>query len=174
MKNNTVHSFKGLAMLLVIFLSMMAVMRITAAKVGQLSGGQGILDLSFAVTPDKIISAFAGYTKAAGEFYRWVFLSVDMVYALAYCTFYRCALKTLMYRLGAGTKMSTFLVLMPVIGMISDLLENTVMFILLSGSRAWILCAMFTVFNVIKFVFVYSSLAIVLGGIICLIKKHFS
>lgn len=168
------HGILGLGILLALFLGMMALMRVTAANVKTLSGGQGIIDLTFGISPERIRSALSGYGKKAAAFYQWVFLSVDMVYAFAYCTFYRCTIKSLLERLGAGDRASVILPLLPVVGMTADLLENTVMFILLSSSTATALCGVFTVLNIIKFVFVYLSLAIVVGGALCLIKKRLS
>lgn len=168
------HGLLGLGILLGIFLAMMALMRVTAAGVAELSGGQGIIDLTFAVTPSKIRQALAGYNEAARSYYQWAFYAVDMVYAMAYCTFYRCAIKSINERLGAGEKAELILPMLPVVGAVADLLENTLMFILLAGNRSEALMWAFTVFNVMKFVFVYSALAIVLGGGLCLIKKRLS
>ena len=168
------YGLLGLGILLGIFLAMMALMRVTAAGVAQLSGGQGIIDLTFAVTPSQIGQALAGYNDAARAYYQWAFYSVDMVYAMAYCTFYRCAIKSVCERCGLNCKVGELLPMLPIVGAAADLLENTVMFILLSGGRAEALMWAFTVLNVIKFVFVYSSLAIVVGGALWLIKKRLS
>ena len=168
------HGLLGLGILLAVFLAMMALMRLAASEVGKLSDGQGVIDLTFGITPNGIVSALTRYNKQSAEFYRWVFMPVDMIYALAYCSFYRSAIKSVLERLGARGRVNTLLPLLPVVGMAADLLENTVMFCILSGCRVWAVFAMFTVFNIIKFVFVYSSLAIVLGGALCLIKKRLS
>lgn len=168
------HGILGLGILLAIFLSMMALMRFAAADVQMLSGGQGIIDLTFGITPSKISSALSGYGKRAAMYYRWVFYSVDMVYAFAYVSFYRCSIKSIVERCEIIGRAGELLPMIPVVGMIADLFENTAMFILLSGSRSEVLMWAFTVFNIIKFVFVYSSLAIVLGGVIWLTKKRLS
>lgn len=168
------HSLAGVSVLLGIFIAMMVLMRITASQVAQLSGGQGIVDLTFGITPGKINSALSCYGKTAAAFYRWGFYAVDMVYALAYCSFYRAAIGYVAERLDVSARAKEMLPILPVVGMAADLFENTVMFILLSGSGSGALMWSFTVFNVIKFVFVYSSLAIVVGGAVCLIKKRLS
>ena len=162
-RNEHIYSVGGLVLLGVIFLGMMALMRITASQVAALSGGQGIIDLTFGITPPKISSALSGYGRTAAAYYRWGFLLVDMVYAFAYVTFYRCAIKTVCERC-----------MVPVVGMLGDLFENTVMFILLGGNRSGLLMWAFTVFNVIKFVLVYASLAVVIGGALWLVKKRLS
>jgi hypothetical protein len=64
--------------------------------------------------------------------------------------------------------------MLPVAAVTADLLENTMMFFLLAGSRSGVLMWAFTVFNVIKFVLVYSSLAIVVGGALWLTRKRLS
>ena len=168
------HGLLGLGILLAIFLGMMALMRTTAAQVEKLSGGQGIIDLTFGITPPKISSALSGYGRTAAAYYRWGFLLVDMVYAFAYVTFYRCAIKAVCERCRIGGRAGEILPMVPVVGMLGDLFENTVMFILLGGNRSGLLMWAFTVFNIIKFVFVYSSLAIVVGGTLWLVKKRLS
>ena len=168
------HGLLGLGILLAIFLGMMALMRITASQVAALSGGQGIVDLEFAITPERIRQALSGYGRAAAAYYRWGFMLVDMVYAFAYCTFYRAAVTTVLYRCGVRYEVRSRLAMMPVAAMIADLFENTVMFILLGGNRTGVLMWAFTVFNVIKFVMVYASLAVVIGGTLWLVKKRLS
>lgn len=173
-RNEHIYSVGGLVLLGVIFLGMMALMRITASQVAVLSGGQGIVDLEFAITPERIRQALSGYGRAAAGYYRWGFMLVDMVYAFAYCTFYRAAVTTVLYRCGVRYEVRSRLAMMPVAAMAADLFENTVMFILLSGSGAGMLLWAFTVFNVIKFVLVYASLAVVIGGTLWLVKKRLS
>ncbi len=168
------HGLFGLGILLMIFLAMMALMRLVAGDVKTLSGGQGIIDLTFGITPGRIKEALSGYGSKAGAYYRWAFYSVDMVYAFAYVSFYRCSIKSIVERCGIKGRAGELLPFIPVVGMVADLLENTAMFILLSGSRSAVLMWAFTVFNIIKFVFVYSSLAIVIGGAAWLIKKRLS
>ncbi len=162
------HGLLGLGLLLAIFLGMMALMRITASQVAQLSGGQEIIDLTFGITPSKISTALSHYGRTAAAFYQWGFYAVDMVYAFAYGTFYRCAIRSIVERCGFGGSTGDMLPMLPVAAVTADLLENTMMFFLLAGSRSGVLMWAFTVFNVIKFTAVYSSLAIVLvGGLYC-------
>ena len=168
------HGLFGLGILLLIFLGMMALMRLTASQVAQLSGGVGIIDLTFGITPAKISSALSGYGRTASAYYQWGFYSVDMVYAMAYATFYRCAVKSIIERTGMGGRKSELLPVIPVAAAVCDMLENTVMFFLLSGSRSVGLMWAFTVFNIAKFILVYSSLAFVVGGAVWLLKKRLS
>ena len=173
-RNEHIYSVAGLVLLGVIFLGMMGLMRITASQVAQLSGGQGIVDLEFAITPERLRQALSGYGRAAAGYYRWGFLLVDMVYAFAYVTFYRCAIKAVCERCKIYGRAGELLPMVPVVGMLGDLFENTVMFILLGGNRSGVLMWAFTVFNVIKFVLVYASLAVVIGGTLWLVKKRLS
>jgi len=168
------HGLFGLGILLAIFLCMMALMRLTAAQVELLSGGQGIIDLTFAVTPSRISAALSRYGRTAAAFYQWGFYAVDMFYALAYGTFYRCAIKSVAERCEMRGRAAEILPMLPVAAVTADLLENTMMFFLLAGSRSGVLMWSFTVFNVIKFAAVYSSLAIVVGGAVWLLKKRLS
>lgn len=168
-------SWKGMGLLLCLFLGMMLFMRLTAAQVERLSGGQGIADLTFGISPSEVSASLSRLGDTAARFYRFGFLAVDLVYALAYCTFYRGALRFVTDKLGISAGKRRALTALPVIGMCADLLENTVLFTLLGMSeRPALLCTAFTVFNIIKFVFVYSSLAALTGGLLCLAKKHLS
>lgn len=169
------HWWLRIVLLLFVSLCMMKVMRMTAAEVARLSGGQGIVDLSFGITPDRVRTALGRYNDDSVGFYRYIFLSVDLLYALVYGTFYRCTIRAFYTRTGISKRTLDILTALPLIGVTADLLENTVMFILLGQVQSsWHLCLLFTVFNSIKFVFVYMSLAIAFGGLIWLIKKHLS
>ena len=167
------HTPKGIILRLVLFLAMMAVMRFTANEVRTLSGGQGILDLCFLPSPLYTAAALSRFTGKAARFYQWIFFSVDMVYVLSYCTFYRCALRYLMQRCPVSEHTADMLILMPVIGGTSDLLENTVLFIMLGyGSAPMGMCALFTMFNTVKFLFVYASLIAVILGTVYVIRHR--
>ena len=63
------------------------------------------------------------------------------------------------------------LAFMPIIGGISDLLENSVLFLMLGMKSypVWI-CVQFLLFNTVKFLFVYTSLGAVICGILYRIK----
>lgn len=162
-----------IALLLCLFLCMMAVMRSAAANVARLSGGQGITDLTFGISPEKVRAALTRYNADSASYYRYIFYSIDFVYALVYGSFYRCAVRAFYTRAGAGKRTVRVMAFLPVIGVTADLLENTVMFILLGENEiSGLLCALFTAFNIIKFVFVYSSLTAAVGGLVWLIKKR--
>ena len=174
-KNSFFYSFRGVMVLLVLFLSMMGMMRYTAGIVYKLSGGYGIIDLTFAPTPDHTAAALMSLNESAAKFYRWVFLSVDFVYVLAYCTFYRCTLRYMLQKNHAALHIINRLTMLPVIGGIADLAENTLIFIMLgTGSVPTAVCVMLMIFNVIKFLFVYSALMIVIGGTLCQLRELLS
>lgn len=174
-KNSFFHNFKGVMVLLVLFLSMMGMMRYTAGIVQKLSGGYDIIDLKFAPSPSYTASVINFLNDKAAAFYRWVFLTVDFVYVLAYCTFYRCALRYMLQKNRAALHIINRLTLLPVIGGIADLAENTLIFIMLgTASAPTAVCVMLMIFNVIKFLFVYSALMIVLGGTLCQLRELLS
>ncbi len=169
------HSLAGIAARLVMFLAMMALMRFTADQVKYLSCGQGIIDLHFAPLPTYTAAALSSLTPKAAWFYRWGFFSVDMVYILSYCTFYRCAIRYLLQKCPVSTALSEKLMFLPVIGGTADMLENTTLFMMLgSGDYPAITCTMFMIFNIIKFVCVYASLKVVVISSLYLLKRRFS
>lgn len=161
-----------------VFLGMMYVMRSVAGVVGALSGGQGIIDLTFGITPARAAEGLGSLTIEAARYYRCVFLPVDMLYALCYCAFYRCGIGFFLKKAGAEEKTVKLLSLLPIAGAACDLLENTMIFIILGGAGEReipsVPCVLFSAFCFAKFVFVYSSLAAVIGGALCLIKKRLS
>ena len=165
------YSFKGILFRLCLFLAMMTIMRLTAFHVGQLSGGQGILDLCVLPTPSFTATALSRFSGKALLFYRWVFFAVDLVYVLSYCTFYRYAIQYLMQKGPVSANIAEKLAFMPIIGGISDLLENSVLFLMLGMKSypVWI-CVLFLLFNTVKYLFVYTSLGAVICGILYRIK----
>ena len=159
------HTFKGILLRLVIFLAMMALMRYTAAQVKTLSGGQGIIDLYILPSPSFTAAALSRFTGKARFFYQWGFFSVDMVYVLSYCTFYRCAIRYFMQRCPVNESTEEKLAFMPVVGGTADLFENTVLFFMLgSGSAPAAMCTLFCLLNTVKYLFVYASLITVIVG----------
>ena len=170
-----IHDIRWVMFLLSIFLVFMFVMRKTASEVETLSGGQGVLDLKFAVTPDKISEALKCYSPVGRAFYRYVFLWVDFVYVLIYCTFYRSAIGYFCDEYGVEESTDRLLTTLPLVGAFSDILENNVLFFILTPNcENTLLFGILTLLNIIKFVFVYISFTITLGGFIWLAKKRLS
>ncbi|MBQ5311649.1 MAG: hypothetical protein ILP19_06370 [Oscillospiraceae bacterium] len=168
---NYKHTLKGILLRLALFLAMMALMRYTAAQVKTLSGGQGVLDLSILPSPAFTAAALSRFTGKARLFYQWGFFSVDMVYVMSYCTFYRCAVRYFIGRCPVSDSTAEKLAFMPVIGGTADLLENTVLFMMLGyGTAPAGMCAIFCLMNTVKFIFVYASLITVILGAVYTIR----
>lgn len=159
---------------LCLFLGMMLIMRITASTVAALSGGSGVIDLDFGISPSRVMATIASYNDASTVFYRWIFLLTDAVYIMAYCTFYRYMLRFLRRECKAGSKIPEGSLKLPLIGAFADLFENMAVFSMLGGVSGLGISSFFCFCNTVKFVFVYLSLFIVIGGIICLIKERLS
>lgn len=170
-----IHDIRWVLFLMTFFLIMMFMMRKTAAEVGRLSDGQGIIDLTFGITPDRISEAVSRYSPTGAAFYRFVFLWVDFIYAMAYCTFYRSAIGYFCDEIGVEESTDKLLTAFPLVGMGADIMENNILFFILSpNNENTAIYGLFTFFNFIKFVFVYLSLAIVIGGLLCQLKKRLS
>ena len=163
-----------LVFLLVIFLLMMRLMRSAAGGVAALSDGQGIIDLSFGISPARTAKGLSVLTPGSAEYYRRIFLAIDCEYAFCYCMFYMYAVGLFLKKAGAPQKAAKLLPLMPAIGAVSDLAENTVLYIMLSKGVSDALCFAFSVFCMVKFIFVYASLITSSGGLLWAIKKRLS
>lgn len=164
----------GVAALLCLFLGMMVMMRMSASKVAELSNGVKVLDLRFAMSPSAVRETITSYNSASVAFYRWMFLTVDAVYIMAYCTFYRHMLRFLRCEWIEGHKIPEYAPLLPLVGAFADLCENMAVFSMLGGVVDPGISSFFCFCNTVKFLFVYLSFFIVIGGTVCLVKERLS
>lgn len=170
--------WKHIILLLIMFVCMMTFMRYIAAQVKYISRETGVLDLQLGNSVENILQTMNALGDNGRRYYLTRFLIVDYFYAIIYAAFYFCSILLLLCKNGIRKKSVYNLCLFPIIGMLFDWLENIFLrFIILNWtSRPVVLCILFVVSNLIKFLFVYLSLLLVIIGIlryfICKAKKR--
>lgn len=160
--------WKHIFLLLVSFLCMMAFMRYTALQVKVISGGTSVLDLNLGNSVEHIHYTIIALGNDGRMYYLKYFLVIDGVYAMVYATFYFCSNLFLLHKNEIRKKKVYIFSVFPVAGMLFDWLENLSLCFLLvnwtTESAVW--CMLFRVSNIMKFLFVYLSLLLVVLGIL--------
>jgi hypothetical protein len=159
--------------LLVIFISMMVCMRYTAAQVKKISAGIAILDLNFGNSIEFIRQTITLLGESARNYYLTKFFVVDGFYSLTYAAFYAITLLFLFNKIGIKKKIVLCLPILPIIGMLFDWAENLSFGIAIKYWDIEItsLYVFGNICTIIKFIFVYSSLFLVVSLLICFIVK---
>ena len=150
------------------FLCMMAIMRYTALQVKVISGGTSVLDLSLGNSVEHIRQTLIGLGHDGRMFYLSHFLVVDCIYAMVYATFYFCSILFLLHKNEIRKKRVYIFSVLPIAGMFFDWLENfSLRFLLVNGTTEQVVwCMLFRESNILKFLFVYLSLLVVVLGIL--------
>lgn len=160
--------WKHIFLLFFSFLCVMVFMRYTALQVKIISGGTSVLDLNLGNSIEYIQYTLTELGYAGRVYYLKHFLVVDCIYAMVYAAFYFCSILFLLHKNEIRRKRVYNFSLFPIVGMFFDWLENiSLSFLLLNGtteSVAW--CMLFRVSNIMKFLFVYLSLLLVVLGIL--------
>ncbi|MBR1391602.1 MAG: hypothetical protein IJ567_09235 [Lachnospiraceae bacterium] len=158
--------WKHIFVLLVIFLCMMAFMRYTALQVKVVSRGTGVLDLNVGNSVEHVQQTLMELGYDGRMYYLKHFLVVDGIYAMVYAIFYFFSIRFLLHKNEIRRKRVYLFSVFPIVGMLFDWLENlSLSFLLVNGTTepaTW--CMLFRVSNILKFLFVYLSLLIVVLG----------
>jgi len=145
------------------------------AKIQAVSGGTGPIDLQFFYTPEKVYSMVASYGDTGRAAYRTFELTGDIIYPIIY-TLLLALLITWLFQRGfaPNSKMQRFNVA-PFGGWLFDLLENLGIAAMLSihpstpAALAWLSA----VFTLVKWLFVGTSLVLILIGLAMALKNGF-
>ena len=164
--------WKHIFLLLLCFLCMMAIMRHTAAQVKNISGGTSILDLNFGNSPQHISHTISTLGEAGRKYYQTHFLIVDFFYAMVYALFYFWTILFLLHKNQIRKKSLFNACIFPIVGMLFDWLENLFICLLIKNwtNQSELLCTLFNISNIIKFLFVYLSLLVV---VLCFLYYFF-
>lgn len=160
--------WKHILLLFISFLCMMAFMRYTAMQVKNISGGTGVLDLDFGNSVENIRQAIDALGNKGRSYYLTHFLVIDFFYAMVYAAFYFFTIAFLLQKNGIRRKRALNICLFPIAGMFFDWSENLFLCILIvkCSTMTETLCLLFIICNVIKFLFVYLSLLVVIMGVL--------
>jgi hypothetical protein len=139
------------------------------------SGGNGPIDLQFFYTPEKVYGMIDSYGPEARASYRVTELTTDILYPIAYTLAYSMLITWLFQRGFGKDSFMQRLNVAPFGAWLFDLLENVGIVSMLSifpaqpAALAWVT----TVFTLGKWVFAFSSIALMLVGIVAAIIGAF-
>ncbi|HZV70810.1 MAG TPA: hypothetical protein VFG10_14745 [Saprospiraceae bacterium] len=121
---NRISNWKTLLGLLIIYFLFPSVwFRHAGEKISQLAGKEiGPVDLTFGFNPKRTLQMIEDYGEAGRTYYRFVEMTIDIIYPIVYCTFF-AVLLTMIYRslLRGPVK---YLNMVPFAAMVFDFLEN--------------------------------------------------
>ena|GEM_PF-5105542 len=153
-------------MSLIIFILGMIIMRQSANRVSEYAGGETILDLRMGYSEKSAKQYLEQLGKKGREEYYNNFYKVDLFYPLTYTLFYFCAIAILLKKCCKEKNKLDFLLLLPIFGLIFDWGENLFIRSLINQfpDISQVICQTSSIFTMLKFIFVYSSLL----SIVCL------
>lgn len=145
------------------------------AKLEDISGGNGPIDLLLSYTPEKVYSMVDSYGEAGRAFYRVHELTIDILYPIVYTLLFAFLISWLFQRgFAPGSKMQQ-LNLVPVGAFILDMLENICIVTMLSvfpaqpAAVAWI----GSVLTSVKWLFAAATIVLILTGLVMAVKNRF-
>lgn len=139
-----------------------------AAKADEYAQGMGSPDTSFYYSPEKLFEMAEAYGEKGRQAYVRARFSFDLIFPLVYGAFLVTLISWLAGRAFDLGSRWRYLNLIPVVGVIFDLLENTATSLVMAGfpERRLVAAQLAPVFTLVKWGFVYGSffvLAIVLA-----------
>ena len=145
---------------------------------GLMQDGTGLiqpLDLMMFNTPDKLFAMIERYGDSTRNFYRNVELTADILYPIIYLFAFGLMISWLFERgFASGSSMRKWNV-MPVGAFIFDMLENLTIVTLLSifPNQPIILGWLLFLFTTVKWLFAFTSIALILLGLVMALKNGF-
>ena len=164
-----------LVLLALDFFFMAFVMPIAGALMKSGTGLEQPLDLMFFSTPDKTFAMIERYGDSTRNFYRNVELTADILYPIIYLFAFGLMISWLFERgFASGSSMRKWNV-MPVGAFIFDMLENLTIVTLLSifPNQPIILGWLLFLFTTVKWLFAFTSIALILLGLVMALKNGF-
>jgi hypothetical protein len=160
--------------IIVFVLFMIFVLPGQSAKAEQYAQGSGSPDTSFYYTPEKLFELAETYGADGRQAYVRARFSFDLIFPLVYGLF---LLTTISWLAGRGFDLDSRwrnLTLIPIVGVIFDLLENTSTSLVMLGfpQRRLLAAQLASIFTLLKWMFVYGSfIVLVIVFIIWIYKK---
>jgi hypothetical protein len=142
----------------------------------QVLGETGPIDLQFFYTPEKAYGMVAAYGPEVRAQYRTFALTGDIAYPIVYTLFFSLAISWLFKRGLPEDSRLQRLNVVPFGAGIFDVLENLAIAGMLSGypaEPAW-LAWIATVFTMVKWLFAFASLALIVYGLALTVRKSLS
>lgn len=148
----------------------------TLARMEDVSGGTGPLDLEFfGYSAEKAYRMIESYGEAGRAAYRTFELTGDIAYPIVYTLFFSLAITWLFQRGFAPDNSMQRLNVMPFGAWLFDLFENLGIVAMLSVFPATpaLLAQVTSVFSVIKWLFAAVSIVLTLVGLVMALKNRF-
>jgi hypothetical protein len=139
------------------------------------SGGPGPIDLQIFYTPAKAYEMISSYGEYGRSFYRNIELTVDLIYPIIYTLFFSMLITWLFQRGFSPSSRMQRMNVVPFGAWLFDLLENIGIVSMLSifPSTPVALAALTSVFTLIKWLFAFASMLLVLVGLVMALKNGF-
>jgi hypothetical protein len=145
------------------------------AELRALSGGVGPIDLEYFYTPGEVYSMVASYGETGRATYRTFELTGDILYQLVYTGFFCLLISWLLQHGFAPHSPVQKLNVLPLALWLSDLFENLGIVSMLSvypatpAPLAWMAAA----FTLLKWLFIGTTLVVLLLGLVMALKNRF-
>ncbi len=173
-----IRSSKGWLVIfsIIVFLLFMAfVLPSQSAKAEQYAQGSGSPDTSFYYSPEQLFTMAEVYGAEGRQAYVQARFSFDLVFPMVYGLF---LVTTISWLVGNGVDLASRwrnLTLVPILGVIFDLLENTFTSLVMLGypGRRLIAAQLASVFTLLKWIFVYGSFFVLVIVLIIWVYKKF-
>jgi len=158
---------------LVLFLVSMYIMRFYANNVTE-HNSEKIIDLRMGYSYDEIVNYINQLDDNGKNYYVSRFHFVDTFYPIIYCIFYATILSYLIKKCFPKIKIIKMLLVLPIIGMICDLIENILLNHIVNNFDNFKenIVNISSVFTIVKFIMVYTSLTLSVLFLMVIIVKR--
>jgi len=153
----------------ILFMISMRLMRFYANSLPE--SNKLILDLRFGYNTDNVNNFLLELSEDGRNYYVNTFHFVDTFYPIIYCMFYLTVLSYLIKKCFPKTKI---LLVLPVAGMICDFIENILLNYIVKNHDNIMenIVNVSSIFTVVKFIMIYTSLALSILFLIVIIIKR--
>lgn len=161
--------------LVIFILFMIFVLPGQAQKADEYADGAGSPDTTFFYTPEKLYEFAEIYGEEGRQAYIQARFTFDLIFPLVYGTFLVVTISWLVKRISLGSTRWYLLNLMPIAGVIFDLLENGMASVVMHAYPERQAGAAFlaSIFTPLKWVFVYGSFAALMAALVIWIVQRF-
>lgn len=166
---------RNVGILLGLFLLFEAViLPVAGARIQSYSGGPGPLDLTMGLSPADTYARLTAYTGDGRAFYLLIELTADILFPITYGLFFSLALALIFQRaFPAGSGMQR-LMLVPLVGMLVDLVENAgiVLMLLVYPQELGAVAVLVRLLTATKWLITGVSVVLVMVGIVALVLQR--
>jgi len=136
------------------------------AKLAELGGGSGMLDLEYGYTVEKAYGMMEDYGTEGRQFYLWRILPLDtFVFGPVYLLCFLSLIRFFLQRRSAGKRLTRALCALPWLTLLFDYAENSSLFTMMYRFPRELtgLCAFSSCMTILKYVFTLSCVLVILA-----------